>query len=99
MLQSIPIRAVGPTLLHTVGIPVGIIPGPAGRPEGTESKAIGGKNAPADGLFLWNEAEHMSTLMNGARMLLECLAREGVECIFGYPGGVTLPLYDALYDH
>jgi acetolactate synthase-1/2/3 large subunit len=32
-------------------------------------------------------------------MLLECLQREGVECIFGYPGGVTLPFYDALYDH
>ena len=30
--------------------------------------------------------------------MLECLAREKVECIFGYPGGVTLPLYDALYD-
>jgi acetolactate synthase-1/2/3 large subunit len=41
----------------------------------------------------------MSSLMSGARMLLECLAREGVDCIFGYPGGVTLPLYDALYDH
>jgi acetolactate synthase-1/2/3 large subunit len=32
-------------------------------------------------------------------MLLECLAREGVDCMFGYPGGVTLPLYDVLYDH
>jgi len=32
-------------------------------------------------------------------MLLECLAREGVDCFFGYPGGVTLPFYDALYDH
>ena len=32
-------------------------------------------------------------------MLLECLVREGVDCFFGYPGGVTLPLYDALYDH
>ncbi|MFN7998021.1 MAG: biosynthetic-type acetolactate synthase large subunit [Bryobacteraceae bacterium] len=41
----------------------------------------------------------MSTLMNGARMLLECLAREGVDCFFGYPGGVTLPFYDAIYDH
>src|ERR1700741_4258100 len=41
----------------------------------------------------------MSTLMSGAQMLLECLAREGVDCIFGYPGGVTLPLYDVLYDH
>src|SRR5271156_4026210 len=38
-------------------------------------------------------------LMSGAKMLLECLAREGVDCFFGYPGGVTLPLYDSLYDH
>jgi acetolactate synthase-1/2/3 large subunit len=37
--------------------------------------------------------------MSGARMLAECLAREGVDCIFGYPGGVTLPFYDVLYDH
>lgn len=41
----------------------------------------------------------MSNLMSGAKMLLECLAREGVDCFFGYPGGVTLPLYDAIYDH
>jgi acetolactate synthase-1/2/3 large subunit len=41
----------------------------------------------------------MSTLMSGARMLVECLAREGVDCIFGYPGGVTLPFYDVLYEH
>jgi acetolactate synthase-1/2/3 large subunit len=32
-------------------------------------------------------------------MLLECLAREGVDCFFGYPGGVTIPLYDAVYDN
>ena len=37
--------------------------------------------------------------MSGARMLLECLVREGVDCIFGYPGGVTLPFYDVLYEH
>jgi acetolactate synthase I/II/III large subunit len=41
----------------------------------------------------------MSTLMSGAKMLLECLGREGVDCMFGYPGGVTLPFYDVLYDH
>jgi acetolactate synthase-1/2/3 large subunit len=40
-----------------------------------------------------------SKLMSGAQILLECLTRENVECIFGYPGGVTLPLYDALYDN
>ncbi|MGI8552354.1 MAG: thiamine pyrophosphate-binding protein, partial [Dehalococcoidia bacterium] len=34
--------------------------------------------------------------MNGAQILLESLAREGVETIFGYPGGVVLPLYDRL---
>ena len=37
--------------------------------------------------------------MSGAKILLECLVREGVDCMFGYPGGVTLPFYDALYDH
>ncbi len=41
----------------------------------------------------------MSSLMSGAKMLLECLVREGVDCMFGYPGGVTLPFYDAMYDH
>ena len=40
-----------------------------------------------------------SMLMSGARILLECLTREKVDCMFGYPGGVTLPLYDALYEH
>ncbi len=37
-------------------------------------------------------------MLNGAQIVLECLRREKVECIFGYPGGVTLPLYDAMYD-
>ena len=41
----------------------------------------------------------MSNLMSGARMLMECRVLEGVDCIFGYPGGVTIPLYDVLYDH
>jgi acetolactate synthase-1/2/3 large subunit len=33
---------------------------------------------------------------NGAQILLECLVREGVEIIYGYPGGVVLPLYDRI---
>jgi acetolactate synthase-1/2/3 large subunit len=40
----------------------------------------------------------MSNLMSGAKILVECLLREGVECMFGYPGGVTLPFYDVLYE-
>ena len=38
-------------------------------------------------------------LMSGAQILIESLAREGTEAVFGYPGGVTLPIYDVLYDH
>src|SRR6201987_3265664 len=50
-------------------------------------------------VFCRTDEADMSTLMSGARMLLECLSREGVDCMFGYPGGVTLPFYDCLYDH
>ena len=39
-----------------------------------------------------------SVRMSGAEALLESLQRENVDIIFGYPGGVLLPLYDALYD-
>ncbi len=36
---------------------------------------------------------------NGAQILLECLKREGVKHIFGYPGGVVLDIYDELTRH
>jgi len=36
--------------------------------------------------------------MTGAEILLECLKREGVEVMFGYPGGQVLPLFDKIYD-
>ncbi|MFH1710146.1 MAG: biosynthetic-type acetolactate synthase large subunit [bacterium] len=35
--------------------------------------------------------------LTGAQAILECLKKEGVDLIFGYPGGSVLPLYDALY--
>ncbi|MBQ9365411.1 MAG: biosynthetic-type acetolactate synthase large subunit [Schwartzia sp.] len=34
--------------------------------------------------------------MKGAQAVVECLVSEGVDTIFGYPGGMILPLYDAL---
>src|SRR5512132_4154423 len=34
--------------------------------------------------------------MSGAQILWEVLAREGVEVVFGYPGGAIMPAYDAL---
>ena len=35
--------------------------------------------------------------LTGAEILIKSLVKEGVEEVFGYPGGVVLPLYDALY--
>ncbi len=37
-----------------------------------------------------------TTIMTGAAILWECLEREGVKHVFGYPGGAILPAYDAL---
>ncbi len=39
-----------------------------------------------------------SDKMNGAKIFLECLRKEGVDRIFGYPGGVILHIYDELYN-
>jgi acetolactate synthase-1/2/3 large subunit len=36
--------------------------------------------------------------LKGAKILVESLIKEGVEVIFGYPGGQVLPIFDALYD-
>ncbi len=37
-------------------------------------------------------------LMKGANAIVEALRREGVEVIFGIPGGASIPFYDVLYD-
>ncbi|MEW5828097.1 MAG: biosynthetic-type acetolactate synthase large subunit [Chloroflexota bacterium] len=34
--------------------------------------------------------------LSGAEILWECLTREGVEVVFGYPGGANMPIYDAM---
>lgn len=36
---------------------------------------------------------------SGSKAVIETLLREGVETIFGYPGGTIMPVYDALYDY
>ena len=36
---------------------------------------------------------------NGAEIFIESLIKEGVDTIFGYPGGAIMPIYDALYDY
>lgn len=41
----------------------------------------------------------MKQTITGAEALMRSLASEGVETLFGYPGGSIMPVYDALYDH
>ncbi len=37
--------------------------------------------------------------LNGSEILIECLKEQGVDTVFGYPGGAILNVYDALYKH
>src|SRR5271167_2871845 len=57
-----------------------------GSGKATEKAGAKGEAKPSD----------KPTTMTGARILWECLEREGVKTVFGYPGGAILPAYDAL---
>ena len=37
--------------------------------------------------------------LTGAEIVIECLKEQGVDTVFGYPGGTILNIYDALYKH
>ncbi len=37
--------------------------------------------------------------ITGSKIIMECLREQGVDTIFGYPGGTIMPVYDALYDY
>lgn len=41
----------------------------------------------------------VNTQLSGSQAVLEALIQEGVDTIFGYPGGAIMPIYDALYDY
>ena len=38
-------------------------------------------------------------VLTGAQIVVECLKEQGVDTVFGYPGGTILNVYDALYQH
>ena len=44
-------------------------------------------------------AQEKAVELTGSAALLEALIVEGVDTIFGYPGGAIMPIYDALYDY
>ena len=54
----------------------------------SDKRKKSGDNAPV---------KSMAVTMAGAEILLKTLEDEGVEVIFGYPGGAVLPIYDALF--
>lgn len=37
--------------------------------------------------------------LNGSEIVIECLKEQGVDTVFGYPGGTILNIYDELYKH
>jgi len=53
------------------------------------------KGTPQDNLGETTEP----TRISGSQAVLEALIAEGVDTIFGYPGGAIMPIYDALYDY
>src|SRR5712671_658521 len=63
----------------------------------------GGACRALQGPFLLPEAEQtdwsepMSKEMTGAEMVIQAMLDNGVEHIFGYPGGAVLPIYDAMF--
>ncbi|MCL2646444.1 MAG: biosynthetic-type acetolactate synthase large subunit [Phycisphaerales bacterium] len=59
------------------------------------------KRLDANGLPILGHPPGLSTRLvgkTGAQVLIQMLAEHGVTDIFGYPGGVVLPIFDALYD-
>ncbi len=44
-------------------------------------------------------AQQTPTQISGSKAVLEALLSEGVDTVFGYPGGAIMPIYDALYDY
>ena len=38
-------------------------------------------------------------LLTGSQIVIECLKEQGVDTVFGYPGGTILNVYDELYKH
>ncbi len=60
-------------------------------------------------MLLYDKSEHHAEIqtasaakpitLSGSRAVLEACLAEGVDTIFGYPGGAIMPIYDALYDY
>ncbi len=45
------------------------------------------------------KTEKVTRVMTGSEAMIQALISEGVDTIFGYPGGAIMPVFDSLYDH
>jgi basic membrane lipoprotein Med (substrate-binding protein (PBP1-ABC) superfamily) len=45
------------------------------------------------------KAKETEQFLTGAQAIMQSLVEQGVDTIFGYPGGAIMPTYDALYDY
>ena len=45
----------------------------------------------------YNAGMGINMKLNGSDIIIECLLEQGVDTVFGYPGGAVLNIYDALY--
>ena len=52
-----------------------------------------------NGRILTMETLNQNRMMTGAEAVIQSLLAEGVDLMFGYPGGAIMPVYDALYDY
>src|SRR6056297_34943 len=58
---------------------------------------------PTGGFFMriemtsYTEHKHMTRQMTGAKMVVQALKDQGVDVVFGYPGGAVLPIYDEIF--
>ncbi len=78
---------------------VALVPGTGGThpsPHAGESR-IGGTPAVQSSADAGETPALPGAQMSGAEMVIRALADQGVEHVFGYPGGAVLPIYDALF--
>lgn len=65
---------------------------PANRPVGATAAAVGASRG------LGSRTDKQGATMTGAQAVVASLEAEGVDLVFGYPGGQAIKIYDALYD-
>ena len=65
----------------------------------TARRCFFGKTSPLPASIILNRKGAAIMQLTGAQIVIECMKEQGVDTIFGYPGGAILNIYDELYKH